>query len=75
MKDLERFKQCMESMGIHFTANEVDLTDGDSKAEHSVSTGQQHFGFDKDGRYVGMLSDDMGEWTPRGSSIPKSDDE
>jgi len=71
MTELEQFVKLFESMGVFLGHDEVDLTDVDHRATQSLSVGQQHFGFSESGAYVGMLSDDMGEWTRR-SKEPNS---
>ncbi len=71
MNDYDKFRQFFDSMGtVYGMPDNVDQGDhrhGEEPVESifNLSVSQAHFCFDKDKRYIGVVSDEMGFFEPR----------
>ena len=69
MTDLQRFESFFKEMGIGFHPRPKRVTHFDKGAIRQsttfVSVTQNHFHFDRDGRYLGAEADEMGYFVPR----------
>lgn len=65
MSDLERFMAFFDSMGVVYDAWRDSEDDGDTGVD-VLTCGQGHFHFGlTDGAFIGVKSDEMGNWYPR----------